>query len=99
MMSEESSSLEEFQKIIKKEKNLPQNIGKSLVTFRSKVMIISYLLDNVLLRRFLNVYDNNDLKKSLELLKYNLVTRKNGSYIFFNRDPLSDATQIATKTA
>lgn len=57
-----------------------------------------YHLDDILLQRFLNVYDNKDLKKSLELLKYNLITRKNGSHIFFNRDPLSDATQTVFKS-
>ncbi|XP_037030366.1 uncharacterized protein LOC119070143 [Bradysia coprophila] len=81
------------------EENVSQLI--SVEEFRKKIAKDASLpqnIDDILLQRFLKVYDNKDLKKSLDLLKYNLITRKNGSQIFFNRDPLSDETQTALRS-
>lgn len=56
------------------------------------------LSDDILLQRYLKVYDNGDLRKSQDLLKFNLDIRKTGPQIFKNRDILSDKTQVAAKT-
>ncbi len=105
-MAEDNVSVEEFQQHIRRDSNLPQNIGNvpTLLSSSDKLVIEFFLFsnfssDNILLQRYLNVYDNKDIKKSFELLKYNLTTRISGSHIFFNRDPLDTDTQTAAKTA
>ncbi|CRK97995.1 CLUMA_CG011364, isoform A [Clunio marinus] len=53
-------------------------------------------IDDILLERYLKVYDN--LEKAQDLLKFNLTLRKSGPHLFTNRDVLSSEFQSAKRT-
>lgn len=92
--------LQEFKEWIRRDRKLPQSMGETKTSQFPwmKFRFFCSLSDDILLQRYLKVYDNGDLRKSQDLLKFNLGIRKTGPQIFKNRDILSDKTQVAAKT-